>query len=87
MAKVVKRKKKPITDTFELVAFPKVRIPLHAKRISTLELAKLTFLNSDDIPKAVVVMKPRRMEWVGIGWIDCGEPRGDEVVVIPKGEQ
>ncbi len=71
------------TCTFELVRFPKVRIPLHAKKITTLELAKLTFLKSDDIPKAVVVMKPRRMEWVGIGWIDCGEPRGDEVVVLP----
>ncbi len=71
------------TSTFELVRFPKVRIPLHAKRITTLELAKLTFLDSDDIPKAVVVLKPRRMEWVGIGWVDCGEPRGDEVVVMP----
>lgn len=76
------KRKRKAQDTFELVAFPKVRIPLHAKRISTLELAKLTFLDSDDIPKAVVVMKPRRMEWVGIGWVDCGEPRGDEVVVI-----
>lgn len=26
-------------------------------------------------------MKPRRMEWVGIGWIDCGEPQGDETIV------
>jgi hypothetical protein len=75
------KKAKKGTSTFELVSFPKVRIPLHAKKISTLELAKLTFLDSDDIPKAVVVMKPRRMEWVGIGWVDCGEPRGDEVVV------
>lgn len=75
------KKAKKGASTFELVAFPKVRIPLHAKKISTLELAKLTFLDSDDIPKAVVVMKPRRMEWVGIGWVDCGEPRGDEVVV------
>ncbi len=80
-----KRSKQDSTSTFELVYFPKrrMRIPLHAKKISTLELAKLTFLDSDDIPKAVVVLKPRRMEWVGIGWIDCGEPRGDEVVVIP----
>lgn len=67
--------------TFDLVAFPKVRIPVNAKRITTLELAKLTYIDSDDIPKAVVVMKPRRMEWVGIGWVDCGEPRGDETVV------
>lgn len=81
MAKT-KRKSKG-DSTFELVAFPKVRIPLHAKRITTLELAKLTYLESDDIPKAVVVLKPRRMEWVGIGWIDCGPPRGDEVVVLP----
>lgn len=82
-AKKPKTSKRSATNTFELVRFPKVRIPLHAKKISTLELAKLTFLDSDDIPKAVVVMKPRRMEWVGIGWIDCGEPRGDETVVIP----
>ena len=85
MARIKKRdsrKATGATSTFELVAFPKVRIPIHAKRISTLELAKLTYLDSDDIPKAVVVMKPRRMEWVGIGWVDCGEPRGDEVLVI-----
>lgn len=75
------KKAKKGEATFELVAFPKVRIPLHAKKISSLELAKLTYIDSDDIPKAVVVMKPRRMEWVGIGWVDCGEPRGDEVVV------
>ena len=78
-----KAKRVTKSSTFELVRFPAVRIPLHAKKISTLELAKLTFLDSDDIPKAVVVMKPRRMEWVGIGWIDCGEPRGDETVVVP----
>jgi hypothetical protein len=77
---MTKQKRVRTTDTFELVAFP-VRIPLHSKKISSLELAKLTFIDSDDIPKAVVVMKPRRMEWVGIGWVDCGEPRGDEVVV------
>lgn len=51
------------------------------KIITARELAVLTFCNSDKIPKAVVVLKPRRMEWVGIGWIDCGEPRGDETVV------
>lgn len=83
-----KKKNKSAIGTFELVAFPKVRIPISAKRISTLELAKLAYLDSDDIPKAVVVMKPRRMEWVGIGWIDCGEPRGDEVVVLdPRRER
>lgn len=82
MAKA-KRDLSTSTSTFELVHFPKVRIPIHAKKMTTLELARLTFLDSDDIPKAVVVMKPRRMEWVGIGWVDCGEPRGDEVVVMP----
>lgn len=52
--------------------------------ISRMELAKLTYVNSDDIPKAVVIMRPRRMEWVGIGWIDCGEPRGNETVVTDE---
>ncbi len=51
------------------------------KTISEEALARLSFLNSPKLPKAVVVMRPRRMEWVGIGWIDCGEPKGDEVVV------
>lgn len=74
------RKPKP-TSTFELVSFPNARIPLHAKRISTLELAKRAYILSDDLPKAIVVMRARRMQYVGIGWIDCGEPRGDEIAV------
>lgn len=74
-------KRKDATGTLELVAFPKYRMPLHAKKISSLELAKLAYIESDELPKSVVILKPRRMEWVGIGWIDCGEPRGDEVVV------
>lgn len=68
-------------ETLELAAFPSSRLPTNAKTISSIELAKLAYIESDDLPKAVVVMRARRMEWVGIGWIDCGEPRGDEVVV------
>ncbi len=76
-----KTNKKPkATDTFELIAFPDVRIPIHAKRISTLELYKLTERLSGDIP-AIVVMRPRRMQYTGIGWIDCGVPKGDETAV------
>jgi len=75
------KKTKRATHTLELVAFPDVRIPVKAKTISTVELARLTYRLSDDIPKAIVVMRPRRMEYVGIGWIDCGEPKGDEVAV------
>lgn len=52
------------------------------KTITKSELARLAFCNSDKLPQAIVVPKPRRMEWVGIGWIDVGPPRGDETVVI-----
>lgn len=49
--------------------------------ISADKLSRLSFLNSKDLPSAVVVLRQRRMEWVGIGWVDCGDPRGDEVLV------
>jgi len=55
------------------------------KTITSEALARLAFCNSPKLPHVIVVLKPRRMQWVGIGWIDCGEPKGDEVVVIEDG--
>lgn len=52
------------------------------KTITRSELTRLAFCNSDKLPHVVVMLKPRRMEWVGIGWIDVGPPVGNEVVMI-----
>lgn len=51
------------------------------KTITLEELGRLAELNSPRPPRAVVVRRLRRMEWTGIGWLDCGDPRGDEVIV------
>jgi len=49
--------------------------------ITRSELARLTFCNSKKLPLAVNDGGVRK-EWVGIGWIEDGKPRGDEVLVI-----
>lgn len=51
------------------------------KKITRAKLARLAFTNSPKLPQAVVINGSRK-EWVGIGWIDCGTPRGDEVLVV-----
>jgi hypothetical protein len=53
------------------------------KTISRSDLARLTFCNSKKLPLAVNDGGVRK-EWVGIGWIACGKPRGDEVLVIDE---
>ena len=50
------------------------------KAISHSKLSRLTLCNSKKIPRAVNHDGVRK-EWVGIGWIACGKPRGDEVLV------
>lgn len=50
------------------------------KAITHFELARLMLCNSKKIPMAVNDGGVRK-EWVGIGWIACGKPRGDEVLV------
>lgn len=53
------------------------------KTISRSELARLTFCNSKKLPQ-VVNDGGVRKEWVGLGWIEGGKPRGDEVRVIDE---
>ena len=49
--------------------------------ITRFELARLSFCNSKNLPLAVNDNGVRK-EWVGIGWIEVGKPRGNEVLVI-----
>jgi len=51
------------------------------KTIARSKLAVLSACNSKKLPLAVNDYGVRR-EWVGIGWIDVGKARGDEVVVV-----
>lgn len=51
------------------------------KTIQRDELARLAFRNSRRLPQAIDE-DGVRYEWVGIGWIDCGKARGDEVKVV-----
>ncbi|GEM_PF-6906956 len=60
----------------------RVRVPGSGQKIITRSgLTRLSFCNSKKLP-LVVNDDGVRKEWVGIGWIDVGEPRGDEVLVI-----
>ena len=47
-------------------------------------LARLSFTNSPKLP-LVVSDGGVRKEWVGIGWVEDGPSRGDEVVVLDEG--
>ena len=49
--------------------------------ITRFELSRLSFCNSKNLPLAVNDSGVRK-EWVGIGWIEVGKPRGNEVLVI-----
>lgn len=55
---------------------------MEQQTITRSELARLAFCNSDKLPHIVAMPKMRRMEWVGIGWIDVGPATGTEVVLI-----
>jgi hypothetical protein len=60
-----------------------IRVFRSARTITRTELERLTFCNSKQIPLAVNDGGVRK-EWVGIGWIENGKPRGDEVLVIDE---
>lgn len=57
--------------------------PQGRKTIEYSELWKRSFCNSKTVP---VSLCGRRMEYVGIGWIDAGPERGDEPVVVENGK-
>jgi len=65
-------------------------MPKHKKTISKVtdrrtigreELARLAFCNSTKLPWTIE-LDGNRYQWVGIGWVNEGEPRGDEVLVV-----
>jgi hypothetical protein len=51
------------------------------KTIKRNELCRLAFCNSKNLPN-IVEVDGKRKQWVGIGWVDCGEPRGTEILVV-----
>lgn len=51
------------------------------KTIKFDELERLSFVNSSKLP-SLIEIHDKRMRWVGIGWVDEGEPQGNEVLVI-----
>jgi hypothetical protein len=51
------------------------------KTIEYSRLKRLEFTNSKDLPQ-VVVAGGKRLRWVGIGWVDEGEPKGNETLVV-----
>lgn len=64
---------------------PKPKMTYHEppegrETITFSELKRLSVCNSDKIPEYVEV-GGKRMQWVGIGWCDCGPARGNEIVV------
>lgn len=50
------------------------------KTISRSELHRLAFCNSKRLPH-LVEMEGCRFQWVGIGWVNEGKPKGDETLV------
>lgn len=53
------------------------------KTITFRELKRLSFCNSERLPR-VVEANGRRLRWVGIGWVDEGEPTGRETLVVDE---
>jgi hypothetical protein len=50
------------------------------KTITRAELARLSFCNSDRLPRKINI-DGRLKEWVGIGWIDLGPAKPGAVEV------
>jgi hypothetical protein len=59
----------------------KKKTPLARKTITFSELQRLSFCDSKHLPLAVDI-GGRRKGWVGIGWIDTGKAKGNEVKVV-----
>jgi hypothetical protein len=53
------------------------------KTITFDEFKRLEFCNSAKLP-LTIEHDGRRQHWVGIGWIDQGPARGDEVLVVEE---
>ncbi len=51
------------------------------KPMSFSTFKRLVLRNSHKLPRLINIYG-RRNRWVGIGWVDEGEARGDEVVII-----
>ena len=64
---------------------PRSREP-KAKTITFSELKRLSFANSERLPQ-VINLNGVRKQWVGIGWVDEGELKGDEVLVVEDPEK
>ena len=55
------------------------------KTITSNKLYDMERINHSKMPQ-VIELEGRRMQWVGIGWVDEGEPTGDETLVIEDDE-
>lgn len=55
------------------------------KTISREKLSRLAFCNSKDLP-GFIELDGERLAWVGIGWVNEGKPKGDEVLVVEDTE-
>ena len=53
------------------------------KTITFAELKRLSFCNSTKLPSPVEI-NGSRMQWFGIGWVNEGDARGDEVLVVDQ---
>lgn len=51
------------------------------KPITHAELSRLAVCDSPDLPQ-YINLYGRRKWWAGIGWVDNGDARGDEVEVV-----
>jgi hypothetical protein len=62
---------------------PPTELTLKRKSITRSELSRLACCNSKLLPM-VINDRGVRKEWVGIGWIVDGLPRGDEIIVVEE---
>lgn len=47
------------------------------------EFKRLEFCNSHKLP-TTIEHNGRRMHWIGIGWIDEGPAKGDEILLVEE---
>lgn len=59
----------------------KSKKPAKRKTITLADLSRLAFCNSDKLPHTVE-KDGQRLQWVSIGWVNEGKPKGDEVLVV-----
>jgi len=51
------------------------------KTVNRSDLSKMSFVNSDKMPQ-VIEDNGCRYQWVGIGWVNEGDPTGRETLVV-----